>query len=80
MVHEERGFEMGKLILKKQTEKKPSLFNPEDIYTVDVDALAPYTVYKPSSYRDGPEGFINWCNDAIWYWRNDYESGWSNCQ
>jgi hypothetical protein len=58
---------MSQIIKKKVLVKKPvtNLFNPEDVYTVDVDALAPYTIYKPSSYRDGPEGFITWCEENV---------------
>lgn len=51
----------GKIIKRK----KMSLFKAEDVYTVDVDSLAPYEIYKPSSYKDGPEGFIKWCEDNV---------------
>ena len=45
--------------------KKKSLFSAESVYTVDVDELAPYEIYEPSSYKDGPEGFIKWCEDNV---------------
>lgn len=27
--------------------------------------LPPYEIYEPDGYKDGPEGFINWCNDFV---------------
>ncbi len=33
---------------------------------IDVDSLPPYQVYAPEDYRDGPEGFIRWCEDKVW--------------
>ncbi len=27
--------------------------------------LPPYTIYEPLDYRDGPEGFIKWCEDFV---------------
>jgi hypothetical protein len=27
--------------------------------------LPPYEIYEPDSYRDGPEGFIKWCEDHV---------------
>jgi hypothetical protein len=29
------------------------------------DAFPPYIVYEPTDYRDGPEGFIKWCEDFV---------------
>ena len=45
--------------------KKKSLFNAESVYRVGLDSLEPYTVYEPEDYRDGPEGFISWCEDNV---------------
>ena len=55
---------VGRKIIGKTRIK--SLFKSEDVYTgVDTADLPPYMVYKPSSYRDGPEGFISWCEDNV---------------
>ncbi|MGD9700589.1 hypothetical protein [Acinetobacter sp.] len=40
----------------------------EDVYDPDLydpDRLAPYEIYEPLDYRDGPEGFIKWCEDNV---------------
>jgi len=44
---------------------KKGVFDPDKIYTVDVDSLEPYTIYEPDSYQDGPEGFVAWCEDNV---------------
>lgn len=35
----------------------PSLYDPYN--------LPPYEIYEPLDYRDGPEGFIKWCEDKV---------------
>lgn len=47
-------------------QKIKNLFNAEEVYTgIDTADLPPYTIYEPSSYRDGPEGFIKWCEENV---------------
>lgn len=36
-----------------------------DISKIDPWNLPPYEIYEPESYKDGPEGFIQWCNDYV---------------
>lgn len=36
-----------------------------DFNNIDPFKLAPYEVYEPLDYRDGPEGFISWCEDKV---------------
>jgi hypothetical protein len=36
-----------------------------DFSTCDPDKLPPYVIYEPIAYRDGPEGFIKWCEDKV---------------
>ena len=41
----------------------------EEVYddsTYDPDLLPPYKIYEPLDYRDGPEGFIKWCEDKVY--------------
>jgi hypothetical protein len=54
---------MGAPIIKKR--EKKSLFNAESVYRVGLDSLDPYQTYEPEDYRDGPEGFISWCEDNV---------------
>lgn len=42
--------------------KKPEVY---DASTYDPDLLPPYKIYEPLDYRDGPEGFIKWCEDNV---------------
>ena len=39
----------------------------EDVYIegMSIDNLPPYVIYNPSSYKDGPEGFISWCEENV---------------
>ncbi len=65
---------MGKAVLRKRKladgERRPFLVTKkmrkvEDRYdTLDL-RLPPYRIYEPTSYRDGPEGFIHWCEDFV---------------
>jgi hypothetical protein len=32
---------------------------------IDPDSLPPYEIYSPLDYKDGPEGFIKWCEDLV---------------
>jgi len=36
-----------------------------DFSVCDPDKLPPYQIYIPLDYRDGPEGFIKWCEDKV---------------
>jgi hypothetical protein len=54
---------VGKKIIKRTP---LNLFKAEEVYDqANPDELPPYTIYEPSSYRDGPEGFIKWCEDNV---------------
>ena len=54
---------VGKKIIKG---KIKNLFNVEDAYVgINTEDLPPYVIYEPASYRDGPEGFIKWCNENV---------------
>jgi hypothetical protein len=55
--------EKKKIIRRKG--KPVNLFNAEDAYVAGLDDLPPYEVYKPNSYKDGPEGFISWCEENV---------------
>lgn len=44
---------------------------PDSVYDpsfakVDPHNLPPYQIYEPLDYRDGPEGFIKWCEDKVY--------------
>lgn len=39
------------------------VYNADDY---DPDRLPPYVIYEPLDYRDGPEGFIKWCEDMVY--------------
>jgi hypothetical protein len=59
----------NKIIRRKIVNKEglKNLFKPEDVYVqTNPDDLPPYVIYKPSSYRDGPEGFISWCEENVY--------------
>ena len=45
----------------------PEVFidSPEKLYMEKGMDLPPYTMYLPLDYRDGPEGFISWCDDNV---------------
>lgn len=47
---------------EKEVIKQEEIF---DIATFDPYSLPPYQIYKPLDYRDGPEGFIKWCEDLV---------------
>lgn len=58
-----------KKIIKKKIVKKPTiknLFKEDDsVAIINPDELAPYQIYEPEDYTDGPEGFIKWCEDNV---------------
>lgn len=55
-----------KLVLKKRKNKSTVSFkNTEDKYIADVSDLPPYEMYEPEGYKDGPEGFIKWCEENV---------------
>ncbi|MFA5394441.1 MAG: hypothetical protein WC346_00295 [Methanogenium sp.] len=59
---------MSKTLIRREVVKRPvqNLFKAEEVYTPGVgDTLPPYQIYEPSSYRDGPEGFIKWCEENV---------------
>lgn len=43
-----------------------SLFTAIENHAIDVDALEPYQIYEPIDYKDGPEGFIKWCEENVY--------------
>jgi hypothetical protein len=48
--------------------RKPAPITQEEVYDpslYDPDKLPPYQIYEPLDYRDGPEGFIKWCEDKV---------------
>lgn len=59
---------MSNKIIKRKIfgkSKIKNLFNAEDVYIPGESDLPPYKMYEPSSYRDGPEGFIRWCEENV---------------
>ena len=54
-----------KLVLKKRKYKNYSTPEVEERYVVDVSDLPPYEIYEPEDYKDGPEGFIKWCEENV---------------
>lgn len=59
-------------LLKKDTQgrvTKVDNIKPEEVYDAsayDPDLLPPYQIYEPIDYRDGPEGFIRWCEENVY--------------
>ena len=49
--------EIDKIGITQEEVYDPDLYDP--------DRLAPYEIYEPLDYRDGPEGFIKWCEDNV---------------
>lgn len=45
--------------------KTRGVFDETKMYSVDVDTLDPYVIYEPEDYKDGPEGFVSWCEDKV---------------
>jgi hypothetical protein len=57
---------MATLIKRRISDENKGIVAPFPIYTsLDPDSLPPYHIYEPSDYRDGPEGFIKWCEDKV---------------
>lgn len=56
--------------LMKEQMDPDTIFEDPAIFTsssdIDIDELPPYQEYTPDDYRDGPEGFIKWCEDRVW--------------
>ena len=60
---------MEQVKLKRRVPAIDSIIKKEEIYDpsiYDPDKLPPYTIYEPLDYRDGPEGFIKWCEDLVY--------------
>lgn len=51
------------LLRRKPVIVEENVYNPA-LY--DPDQLPPYVIYEPMDYRDGPEGFIKWCEDFVY--------------
>lgn len=56
------------IVLKKRGRKRNNVKHSiEDVYIDGVtNDLPPYVVYTPENYKDGPEGFISWCEDNVY--------------
>lgn len=54
-------------VVEKVEEKQESkeLVPVYDASIYDPYLLPPYEVYEPKDYRDGPEGFIKWCEEMV---------------
>ena len=48
--------------LRKRKKKEEEF----DDLNVNPYNLPPYEIYEPEGYKDGPEGFIKWCNDFVY--------------
>jgi hypothetical protein len=55
-----------KLVLRKRRYVNSRVKDSEDIYVEGASSdLPPYEIYKPEDYKDGPEGFIKWCEENV---------------
>src|SRR3972149_4488948 len=56
-------------LVRRQKEEMKDLIEASPILKKRVlteeDLLPPYELYEPLDYRDGPEGFIKWCEDFV---------------
>ncbi len=52
------------MVKAKRAKKLGAGIDEASVYT-EGGGLAPYKIYKPIDYRDGPEGFITWCEDFV---------------
>jgi hypothetical protein len=52
-------------VLEAALEHLSTVADVYDATQFDPRFLPPYEIYEPIDYRDGPEGFINWCNDNV---------------
>lgn len=52
-------------VLKKRKTYGKKEVPMENNYVVGNASLPPYEIYEPEDYRDGPEGFIKWCEDNV---------------
>jgi len=52
---------------KKLVRRKKKDSSPDPVYVsgMDIEGLPPYEIYEPIDYKDGPEGFIKWCEDFV---------------
>lgn len=62
LVEEDDGAELSQEEIDHIGISADEVYDP-DLY--DPDKLAPYEIYEPLDYRDGPEGFIKWCEDNV---------------
>lgn len=54
-----------RIVLKKRRTYDKKEVPIEARYVIGDISLPPYEIYEPEDYRDGPEGFIKWCEDNV---------------
>ncbi len=54
-----------KLVLRKRRYVNTRLKEAEEIYVEGETDLKPYKIYVPDDNKDGPEGFIKWCEENV---------------